>query len=259
VILTKPQSSAHWYHADGTPQHTVIGANGKERPTTLRDARKLNLFPSVTTIIGIISKPGLESWKVEQGILAALTLPREIGETDDAFAERVSADMKAQVVKAGDFGTRLHAAIEAANLYEFPENTDTELDPWLAHYGAWKDANIIKVIRAEDRLVHTQLGYAGTFDLLADHQAHGVCLIDFKTQNVKDKPKFYDQWAWQLAAYRAALGMNCHCLSVVIDSNAPSAPVEKLWTEEELIDGLEIFHHATRIWQVMNGYVPRSE
>ena len=32
--------SGHWYTQEGEPMYTIIGANGKERNTTLRDAKK---------------------------------------------------------------------------------------------------------------------------------------------------------------------------------------------------------------------------
>ena len=38
--------SGHWYSQDGEPMYTLIGANGKERNTTLRDAKSLGLVPS---------------------------------------------------------------------------------------------------------------------------------------------------------------------------------------------------------------------
>ena len=31
--------SGHWYTQEGEPMYTIIGANGKERNTTLRDAK----------------------------------------------------------------------------------------------------------------------------------------------------------------------------------------------------------------------------
>ena len=82
--------SAHWYQRDGVPLHTVLSAKGEPRPTTLRDARKLGLLPSVTNILGVIAKPGLTSWLQEQAVLAALTLPRIEGESEDAFAHQWS-------------------------------------------------------------------------------------------------------------------------------------------------------------------------
>ena len=49
--------SGHWYTKDGEPMYTIVGANGVERNTTLRDARSLGLVPSVTTVIGLVAKP----------------------------------------------------------------------------------------------------------------------------------------------------------------------------------------------------------
>ena len=60
---------------------------GQMRPTTVRDAKQLGLFPSVTSIIKILSRPQLESWKQEQAVLAALTLPRKDGEPETEFAK----------------------------------------------------------------------------------------------------------------------------------------------------------------------------
>ena len=44
---------------DGTPAYTIVGKNGKERPTTLRDARQHGLLPSVS---GIIRSPQRPRW-----------------------------------------------------------------------------------------------------------------------------------------------------------------------------------------------------
>src|SRR5512136_668210 len=77
--LFNPEN-AHWYRRDGEPLHSVPSAKGEPRPTTLRDARKLGLLPSVTNVLGVINKPELVEWKMTQAVLAALTLPRLEGE-----------------------------------------------------------------------------------------------------------------------------------------------------------------------------------
>ena len=84
--LVKAEQSSHWYTQDGKPFYEIENksAPGTMRRVTLRDARKLNLVPSVTTITGVISKPQLEAWKIEQAILASLTLPRTPKESDDS-------------------------------------------------------------------------------------------------------------------------------------------------------------------------------
>ena len=54
--------STHWYRRDGEPLHSVPSVKGDPRPTTLRDARKLGLLPSVTNVLGVIAKPELTAW-----------------------------------------------------------------------------------------------------------------------------------------------------------------------------------------------------
>ena len=66
--------SGHWY-SRRRAVYTIIGANGRKN-TTLRDAKTLGLVPSVTTIIGMIAKPSLENWKINQALNSALSLER---------------------------------------------------------------------------------------------------------------------------------------------------------------------------------------
>ena len=70
----KSAESGHWYTQEGEPMYTIVGANGKERNTTLRDAKKDNLVPSVTTVLSLVAKPGLENWKINQALNSALTV-----------------------------------------------------------------------------------------------------------------------------------------------------------------------------------------
>jgi len=60
----------HWYDGEGNPRH-FEGKDGKG--TTLREARKLDLYPSVTTIGQVKYKFGLEKWKIETVCRYALT------------------------------------------------------------------------------------------------------------------------------------------------------------------------------------------
>ena len=79
-IIARASESQHWYDQSGRPMYTVKAKDGTDRPTTLRDARKHGFLPSVTTIMSVMAKPGLESWKMNQMMMAALTLPRADGE-----------------------------------------------------------------------------------------------------------------------------------------------------------------------------------
>ena len=80
----------HWYCAkSGEPRYTTIGKNGKERNTTLRDARDGSLVPSVTTINGMLSKTGLNQYFQRMAIEAALAHPIWEGETNEDYIKRL--------------------------------------------------------------------------------------------------------------------------------------------------------------------------
>jgi hypothetical protein len=235
----------------------------------VRDARKLGLLPSVTNVLGVINKPELVEWKMTQAVLAALTLPRMEGEDLGLFAKRVVEDAQSQVKGAAEFGSAFHAGAEQVA-------KSLEVDPagpyaaWLNLHRDWFQANCVRVEWTERVLVNTELGYAGTADLLVEHQQHGLTLVDYKTQGVKPgkTPRAYGSWGQQLAAYRRAIGnppslssgaaRPMACLSVIVNSAEPSAPVEHLWSEEELRAGLESFEAALVIWRNEKVYDPRA-
>ncbi len=181
--LFNPEN-AHWYRRDGEPLHSVLSAKGEPRPTTVRDARTLGLLPSVTTVLGVINKPELVEWKMTQAVLAALTLPRLEDEGEDAFAKRVVEDAQSRVKTAADFGSAFHAGAEQVA-------KTLEVDPagpyvaWLNHQRAWFQANCVRLVWTERVLVNAELGYAGTADLLIEHQQYGLTLVDYKTQAVR--------------------------------------------------------------------------
>ena len=264
--LFNPEN-AHWYRPDGEPMHSVLSLKGEPRPTTVRDARKLGLLPSVTNVLGVIAKPELVEWKMTQAVLAALTLPRLSGEGEDAFARRVVDDAQSRVRTAAEFGTAFHAGAEQV------ANT-LEVDPtgpyaaWLSLHRDWFQASCVRVVWTERVLVNTALGYAGTADLLVEHQAHGLTLVDYKTQGFggqktedrgRSGPRAYGSWCQQLAAYRRAIGKPMACMSVIVNSAEPSAPVEHVWSEEELAAGWESFEAALVIWRHEKGYDPRHK
>jgi hypothetical protein len=247
----------HWYQLNGVPLHTVPSLKGEPRPTTLRDARKLGLLPSVTNILGVIAKPELTAWLQEQAVLAALTLPRIEGESEDAFARRVVTDSQTIRDGAADFGTAFHHGAErvAQTLEVDPAD---KAAPWLRHYRDWFQASAQTLHWTERVLVNPKLGYAGTADLLIQHPVHGLTLVDLKTQGVKPgaKATAYKSWCYQLAAYRAALGQPVTCLNLIINSREPAPPVEHRWTDAELDGGWRAFQAARLLWTVEKNFDP---
>lgn len=195
-------NGAHFYLPDGTPYYEVPYADPSKgmRKTTLADARKVNALPSVTNILNILDKPALTAWKVEQGVLAVLTTPRQPGEADDAFVHRVLQVERVQdqeVEKARDMGTAIHDAIER---YYTGQEIDPELNKYIA--GAIIEVNKLgELVSAEHVLVGH--GYAGRTDLILKGP-ECYWILDFKSCKKLPKKEAYPEHVMQLAAYAAA-------------------------------------------------------
>jgi hypothetical protein len=271
MILIQRESASHWYLPDGTPYHEVVRADGNGmRSVTLRDARKVNALPSVTNILGVLAKPGLDAWRIEQGILAALTLPRSEDESLDAFARRVVEDMSEQVTKAADLGSAVHAAIEVyLQTGEPPENPD--ILRLFAPVKLWIDEHVERIGLVETVAVHSQFGFAGRIDLVAKLRSTGTwAVIDFKTQKMKPDKKgvyqasYYETWPLQLMAYFKALNSGGECsrrlediASVVINSVEPTPVQVKVWPREDHESLWQAFNNARELWSFIKGYRPQ--
>ena len=250
IVKEKIETTGHWYTKDGVPAYTTIGKTG-ERPTTLRDARKEGLIPSVTTIISIMEKKGLSVWLQQQVLLAALTLPRGLEEPEDEWLKRVMQDSKATGREAAERGTAIHAIIEG--YFE---------QMYLPQKPAYLDA-IDKVLKetfgeqpwlAEKSFGH-HLGYGGKCDLMAkpiNGQGTGF-IVDFKTKDTDlDKVDVYFEHEMQLAAYREGLGLpTARCAIVFV--NGTTNQVKLIEVEEpQLQKSWECFQHLLRVYQIKN-------
>ena len=236
--------SQHWYDKEGNPAYTIIGVNGKERATTLRDAKKHGYVPSVTTILGLLHKPGLETWKLQNMLLAALTLPREDGESETDWIERVMQDSKATGKEAMDRGSRMHDVLE-----QFYKSKTTQIWPSYCieidraletHFGT---QNWIP----EKSFIHS-MGFGGKVDL----HAPGI-VVDFKSKEGSlDSVKAYDEQIMQLAAYRNGLNMpNARCVNVYFTESGDVKLIEH--SEEDLTNAFNCFMYLLGYFKLSKG------
>lgn len=259
-IVAKPES-AHWYDTRGNAMHEVARADGDGmRATTLADARKLNLLPSVTTVLSILAKPELERWKLETMLESALTTPRLEGEDLHAFATRIDAERERVTQLACDFGTRLHSLCEAYAADPACVVAE-ELQPYRPHIQSFFENNVSEVVASERSVVG--VGYAGRIDLLARNKDKRLTLFDFKTQKYrKGKASYWDTYLWQLAAYQFPLERefreHIDIANVAINSQAPEPFQIKVWSEEERRHAWSIFRSVLNTWQLVKGYVPQQ-
>lgn len=252
----------HWYYPDGTPCYEIAKKDGSGmRSTTLADARKLNLLPSVTTILKILHKEGLVNWRIEQSCLAVLTTPRPAEEPLDAFVERVLKTERVQdqeMEAARNLGTDMHNGLEA--LFAGEQISD-ELRPWIEPaYQFLKGFREWKEILTETILVGS--GCAGKADFIGTEDAVDW-IVDFKTTKKVPDPKkgSWQEHQLQLSAYanmrwfdieeaRAVHTANLYisttdCGKFVWIENPPWAPTFDLGFEP-------ILKH----WQWANNYRP---
>ena len=244
--------SAHWYTKTGEPCYEVENkSNGGMRPTTLRDAKKLDLVPSVTSILQILSRPGLEAWKQNQILLSAATSPylaSWIGA--DKWAELVLADAQEQAEKARQLGTDIHTAIEKS-LQSGSTSGDYEayIKPVIFEM---LDRNLLVGMKTEHSFAHP-IGFGGKIDFHND-----TVLIDFKTkeftkEDLAGKKKLaWDEMCWQLAAYRFGIQEpRLHCFNVFISTSEPGLFSFHEWSAEELSKGLSIFLKTLELWKII--------
>lgn len=246
----------------------MIGANGIERDVTLRDARKCGHVPSVTTVLGVITKPALTTWMVQQGILAALTLTRYMGESDSDYVARVMRDSQKQAKAASEEGSRIHDAIELSYKgRRVPE-------AYIQHVQATRSAIAELFPDIEDWVPEASFahpdGYGGKIDLYSP--STGI-VIDFKSKDgdfSDGKRLAYDQH-YQLAAYQNGIGqpggnswVSKHvknirelappCANIFVSRTHPGKVAVHVWKSAEIHEAKGIFWHTLQLWKRMNCY-----
>lgn len=240
--------SGHWYTREGLPAYTIVGKNGKERPTTLREARTMDLVPSVTSITRLLAAPGLTNWIIEQNIMAALTLPRLEGESDADFLKRVREDGKAKATKAAERGTALHTDIERA-IQGKPHTKHQEHVKAVALKMQEYGMNLFEG-KAEHSFSHPS-GFGGKVDF---HWP--IC--DFKSKDIIEEGKklVWDEHAMQLSAYRTGLQQGLltddrRCFNIFVGIDDCKVEIVQ-HAEEELERGWAMFSCLLKLWRLKN-------
>lgn len=242
--------AGHWYKPDGTPVYTMIGANGKERNTTLRDAKKFGYYPSVTSI-DCLEKPQLTKWKLEQIAKTCHASPVRDGEDCDAYADRILRfyATEGMAKKALDAGTDIHADIEKT-LTEDVRVTSPEASAAIDELFRWCGPYDFHV---EKSFAHP-LGYGGKCDVHKDG-----FVADFKGKDFDEDwmPEVYENHWMQLAAYRQGFGMpNARCAIIYISRTVPGLARLVEIPQEDLVHGWKLFKALLETWKIKNRYNP---
>ena len=251
----------HWYDKEGAPRHHE-GKDGKA--TTLREARKYSLYPSVTTIGQIVSKFQLTNWLQEEAAMMAVEMAAEqmdasgcclcASDFEREWAKTVVKASRDKTMAKADAGTDIHAILEkhlngirvadehqpmCIAVVDLINEKCGEGIGWLT----------------EERFCDTEHGYAGMCDL---HDENGAWVIDFKTKDTVDKrTRGWPEQAEQLAAYAHGLGSpNARLANIFISREDPTQCV---WHEHKDPMAWERFRHALMLWQVSKKFGPYYE
>lgn len=262
--MITPSQSSHWYTPEGEPAYNA----------TLRDARRAELYPSVTQVLGILAKPAVESWAVNlmsEVCYRAQPVHDDCdmnAETLDEYRERIEPIYKARRSEAAERGSAIHDYAESYLLNGKAEPVPG-YERQCAMLADWIDANIASAV-AEQSFAHD--GYGGRIDAFGFLKDGRRFLLDFKTQDLKGKPKpnYYDEWRWQLSAYKAWLdssfgtvelgadglkfGRPPHqAMSVVIDTGDIQKIHVKEYSGDEMAEAYGVFKAILAAWCAIKG------
>lgn len=166
-------------------------------------ARRANMYfvdnvdmplPSVTTILGVMSKPALEFWKIKTAVTSALTDPSQ-------SVEEAMASIYKKRDTAGDEGSNAHQILEhIAKEGDDGVEYQGKVGRYVEAYRKFVQEMPHKTIFTEKTVYSTKHRFAGTLDTVLELTSGRRVLVDFKTSNF-----IAPEFDLQLKAYKMAL------------------------------------------------------
>lgn len=266
----------HWYTNAGEPMHEVPCKSkpGEFRDTDLRDARKLNLNPSVTTVTKIIDKGDfLQKWLRRQALYSALVHPNGfpecevidgcVSDKDPAFlawADECIRDADKQVAVKAQRGSILHDQMMKA--IKAPDSLEPQ---YLAHVDGMMsmlERNFGKRNWICEQNFACPEGFGGSIDLQTDDDDDDPIILDYKFKDFDDtrdaKYFVYDEHKMQLGGYSIGVKKpKARLFNAFGSISDPGLVLLHSHTPDDAEHGRQMFLAALKLWQVKNNYVPK--
>jgi hypothetical protein len=160
--------------------------------------------PSVTTVLEVLDKPALSTWKAQQAVRAIWRYEGEelADMTEDEAVKWALAEVRKTRTDAASVGTGVHhiadmlsrASESDSKGFQVSESTQ----PYVDAYNRFLDRYSRSAFVSTEKAVWSLNGYGGTYDLLVMIDGE-LWLIDIKTGK-----GLYPEFALQLAGYRWA-------------------------------------------------------
>ena len=211
-----------------------------------------------------MAKPGLDQWKINKAISAALSLDRYEAETDEEYRKRILEHSRKESKEASERGTRIHSMLEKS--FKQEEKPEGENEAIFNSVKSLLDINCgEQEWVSEVTFSEPHLGYGGMVDLISDEWA-----IDFKTKEfgADHKQLSYESMAYQLIAY-AVTGLDKsyrdtgeasvrRMANIFISSTNPGLSVFHEWKKEDFERYWEIFSSSLTLWKNVKQYWPEK-
>lgn len=233
------------------------------RDTTLADAKKLGLLPSVSAYVRMLAAPKLVNWQIEEAVKAAAAAPIQPGENPEEYVKAIREKAQQQVEDAKDLGTRIHKALEDFfTLGKAPQDDLAQyVEPALDAVAALH----ITPIKAEAVLVNPAYGYAGTTDLIFEDTHNRIGILDYKSKKTKKGEKVFKshEHRMQLAAYwiahwgpayEMAFPPHALCYNVYVSTTEPGRIDVVAYDDNDLRPAWKGFKACLELYRYTKGY-----
>jgi hypothetical protein len=159
-------------------------------------------FFSVTTILKVLDKPGLNRWRENRVAATAVRLAGSLAvRVAEDGAEATLKRLTAYEPSEAELGSAVHIACEQYAKTGKRPRVRKEVGAYMDRFGAWLDLCQPVFSATEQAVYSTTYRFAGTLDAIATIEGCKV-LVDWKS-HAKPTGAFADS-ALQLAAYRFA-------------------------------------------------------
>lgn len=230
--------------------------------TTPNQAKKQKgVYPSVTTILGAMKDPFLDSIYRPRMITG---LARQYPEHPWQELEKLCYGTRehpvtGDTIYSSDFGTAVHKEIEELIQHRYlqagmEDRVETPWTPWAEEFLEWVEEEDVTPIATEHLVKCNRVKTAGSIDFIGKDSEGKVFLADYKCRsNTKGKAKCYSKDCYQLAIEADIIRRHHHldylpeCRSVVVDCET-TRHYHKVWSPEECRRGIQIFKSLSKVY-----------
>lgn len=218
------------------------------------------IVPSVTRVTGVIDKPALIYWAVNETIAFIKRIVRPGQQYTEAQLELIFKDAKGSRFrtskKALNIGAEAHDWIERyikSRLLDLPSPELPEYPPVLNavnSYLAWESGVSLSYISSERRLYSRDHMFSGTVDIIMEIDGK-VVVADLKTSK-----GIYPEYFIQCAAYAAAIAEEdkMHIDSVAVIRIPKDGGGVEIEFSDKIDDLFEVFKACLAVWRWKNDW-----